>query len=209
MKVLAVGDIHTKTWIIDQVSKIIDVYDKVIFVGDYADDWGKQPIDTINTWKSLKAFQEKHPDKVELVIGNHDFAYLLSYYPHSGGFSPTTKMLLNTPENKDLKKWLGKIKIKVKVDGVTYSHAGYSESWTPQDGLWDDLSPLWIRPQDGANYKPYQVFGHTPSETCWEVQPNVWCIDTFSTFRDGTPFGDGTVLEITDGKTFTKIELEG
>ena len=207
-RVLAVGDIHTKTWIVNRVEKIADNYDRIVFVGDYADDWGKQPIDTINTWKRLKDFQDAYPKKAKFVIGNHDFAYLLSYYPHSGGFNPLTKLLLNDPENKALKKWLGAIKIKVKIDGVTYSHAGYSESWTPQDGLWNDFSPIWVRPNEAGNYLPKQVFGHTPSETCWEVQPTVWCIDTFSTYRDGTPFGDETVLEIIDGKTFTKIKLE-
>lgn len=37
-RVLAIGDIHTKTWIVDKVSKVIDDYDKVVFCGDYADD---------------------------------------------------------------------------------------------------------------------------------------------------------------------------
>ena len=55
MKVLAVGDIHTKIWIIDRVREIAENYDKIIFVGDYADDWGKQPMDTINTWKEYES----------------------------------------------------------------------------------------------------------------------------------------------------------
>ena len=101
-RVLAVGDIHTKTWIVDRVEKIADNYDRIVFVGDYADNWGKQPIDTINTWKRLKDFQDAYPEKAKFVIGNHDFAYLLSCYPHSGGFNPLTKLLLNDPENKPL-----------------------------------------------------------------------------------------------------------
>jgi len=206
-RVLAVGDIHTKTWIVDRVEKIADKYDRIVFVGDYADDWGKQPIDTINTWKRLKEFQDAHPEKAKFVIGNHDFAYLLNYYPHSGGFNSITKLILNDPENKALKNWLAAIEINIKIDGVTYSHAGYNESWAPEDGLWSDFSPIWARPNEAGSYLPNQVFGHTPSETCWEVQPTVWCIDTFSTYRNGMPFGDGTVLEIIDGKTFTKIKL--
>ena len=39
MKVLAVGDIHTKKWIVDKVDEIADNYDKVVLIGDYADEW--------------------------------------------------------------------------------------------------------------------------------------------------------------------------
>lgn len=213
-RVLAVGDIHTKTWIIDRVQKIADDYDKIVFVGDYADDWGKQPIDTINTWIALKDFHENNPEKVCLVVGNHDYIYINKTSTESGGYSTGTQFLLNLPDNYELKEWLKNIPVKVELDGTTYSHAGFSTGWDDNEkDLWRDDSPIWIRPDSisyGWTYKDNQVFGHTPSQTCWEVPSgeNVWCIDTFSTYRDGTPFGDGTVLEIIDGKTFTKIKLE-
>ena len=52
--VLAIGDIHTKNWIIEKVAKVMHDYDKVIFCGDYADDFSASPKDTINTWNALK-----------------------------------------------------------------------------------------------------------------------------------------------------------
>ena len=45
-------------------------------------------------------------------------------------------------------------------------------------------------------------------KTCQEIQPNVWCIDTFSTMPDGGLFGDGSVLEIIDGEKFSKAYLK-
>ena len=47
-----------------------------------------------------------------------------------------------------------------------------------------------------------QVVGHTPRRTCARLRadPEVWCCDTFSLFRDGRPIGDGTVLVVDDGK---------
>lgn len=207
MKVLAIGDIHTKAEIVDKAIALIDSYDKIVFIGDYADDWGKEPIDTINIWDKMRALKEKYPKKVHTIVGNHDFAYLLTHEPYSGGFNPVTKMLLNIPENKPIKKWLGATQIKVKIDGITYSHAGYTDAWEEGDGLWDSFSPIWVRPTDGVVYKPKQVFGHTPCNTCYEVAPSVWCIDTFSTYRDGQPIGDGTVLEIINGKKFNKVKL--
>ena len=210
-KVLAVGDIHTKTWIIDAVAKIADDYDEIVFVGDYADDWNKQPDDTIAAWRALKEFQDANKEKTHLVIGNHDYIYLHNTSTISSGYNRITQLLLNAKDNAELKQWLYTIPAVVYLNGVTYSHAGVTNTFEyecqGQWELWKDDSPIWARP----NYSIYrdmpQVFGHTPSETCWEVQPNVWCIDTFSTHRDGTPFGDQTVLEVVDGKTFTPIKL--
>lgn len=211
MRVLAVGDIHTKLWIIHEVRKIAENYDRVIFVGDYADDWGKEPMDTINVWRELRVFQKTCP-AVRLVQGNHDWAYTRDVGTSSGGYSVGTQFLLDLPDNKDLKEWLTNIPLTARVDGVTYSHAGITDEWNEnfdKVDLWSDISPLWVRPTDYLEYEQIpQVFGHTPSPTCWEVDKDIWCIDTFSTYPDGRPFGDHTVLEITDGKEFKKIKLE-
>lgn len=191
-----------------KVQKVIDNYDAVVFIGDYADDWGKEPQDTIDTWKMLRMLHMSYKDKIKLIIGNHDYAYLLNYIPNSSGFNPTTKLLLNTPENRQLLEWLSKIPITLEIDNVTYSHAGLSQEWEDDMPLWSDISPLWLRPDIAYYQKIPQVFGHTPTETCRELELNIWCIDTHSTYRDGTPIGDKTVLEIIDGKEFNIIKLE-
>lgn len=202
MKSLALGDIHTKTWIIDAAMKLVDDYDAIVFVGDYADDWDASPIRSLGTWQFLKYFQANYPDKVHILAGNHDYIYAHKTPSLQSGYNYVTQTLLNSPENKDLKDWLRDLPITLELDGVTYSHAGLTVSYTDGNELWDDRSPLWARPQS-ANYKAInQCFGHTPSKTCWEVKPNVWCIDTFSTYQDGTPIGDQTVLEILDGEKF-------
>lgn len=206
-KVLAVGDIHQKEWIIDKVSTIIEKYDKVVFVGDYADDFNSNPHDRIFIWKKMKNFKEQFQSKVELSVGNHDYVYLYKEYAgRYTGWNNIAQSLLNS--DIELKNWLIDIPLSINIDGITYSHAGFTKQWleshqTPLD--YD--GPLWVRPQDKIEYIENQVFGHTPSRTCWEVQPNVWCIDTFSTYKDGKPYGDGTVLEIINGKIFNKIIL--
>jgi len=211
-KVPAIGDIHTKIWIIEKVAKVINDYDKVIFCGDYADDFDANPQNPLNTWKSLKDLQTKYQNKVNLVLGNHDYIYVYDTNSMQTGYNPITQTLIDTPENKNLKKWLARLPIIIEIDSVTYSHAGITKEWSGAQnvsGLWNDVSPIWARPSNGISYKDIpQVFGHTPMNTCNEVQDNVWCIDTFSTYSDGTPFGDGSVLEIIDGKKFTKIYLK-
>jgi predicted MPP superfamily phosphohydrolase len=219
VKVLAVGDIHTKMWIIDAVRKIADEYDRIVFVGDYADDFNASPALSIQTWKELRSFSHSEP-KVKLVTGNHDYIYVNNTPTKQSGYNYVTQTLINAPENKGLKEWLRNLSIICSLDGVTYTHAGITESFDGERmdviGLWQDNSPLWARPGQfdwhGSKDEVYknipQVFGHTPSETCWEVQPNIWCIDTFSTYSSGDPIGDHTALEITDGKKFNKVKIK-
>ena len=107
MKILAVGDIHTKLWIIDEVEKLIDDYDAVIFVGDYADDFGKEATDSLAAWKKLWDLQYRHgPDKVKLVLGNHDYIYVNKTPTLQTGYDPVTHLAINSPANKYLKDWL-------------------------------------------------------------------------------------------------------
>lgn len=214
MKILAVGDIHTKTWIIDKVRLIADKYDAIVFLGDYADNWNAGPLSSIETWKHLKIFMDED-ERVRAVIGNHDFAYI---HPEiagrSSGWSPMTYALINSPDNEELRKWLLSLPVTVELDGVTFSHAGVTEDWSgglDVCTLWRETSPIWARPSKYGGAVTYknipQVVGHNASEQIWELKKDVWCIDTFSEYRDNTPIGDQTVLEITNGNKFKKITL--
>lgn len=64
--------------------------------------------------------------------------------------------------------------------------------------LWNDASPIWIRPQHGYNSlfkqdKYFQVIGHTPVEEPFH-RDNSLSLDTFSTYSDGTPFGNARLV---------------
>ena len=73
--------------------------------------------------------------------------------------------------------------------------------------LWHDLSPIWTRPQYHVTttmYKPeqyWQVIGHTPTEEPVDGS-NFVSLDTFSTHRDGTPYGNQKLV-IVDTVTHT------
>lgn len=67
--------------------------------------------------------------------------------------------------------------------------------------LWNDASPIWVRPQDGdiRLYDPehvFQVFGHTPTREIVKTDHWVSC-DTFSTTRNAKDFiGDCDLIII-------------
>lgn len=207
-KILAIGDVHCKDWIFDKVEKVADKYDKIVFCGDFCDDWGASAGDRIRTLE--RVYELNKDPKYSFVMGNHDLAYLLGQNLYKAGHNMTAQLLLDSPERKHLKELLKGMPITLEIDGVTFSHAGITEGWKGHerlDDLWHSNSPVWARPSTHTYKNVKQVFGHTPQETCIEIDDNIWCIDTFSTRPDGTPIGDYAVLEIIDGEEFNAVQL--
>ena len=106
------------------------------------------------------------------------------------------------------------IRHRHRIDNILFSHAGLTEIFVShflpdfdgdideliekinsfrRDELWCDASPIWARPQDGGieMYPPgyLQVVGHTPVRRMLE-QENMITLDVFSTYSDGTKFGN-------------------
>lgn len=123
MKTLFVGDIHTKTEIIEEVEKLIkedkDI-GKVIFVGDYVDDWKAVEKDNINVLNRIFDLKDSYSDKVHLLVGNHEFSYL--GYPCSGHIysKEVPKILLSRLKDLD---------VIYKTDDYTVSHGGITSLW--------------------------------------------------------------------------------
>ena len=74
--------------------------------------------------------------------------------------------------------------------------------WGLPGPLWADATELAADPLPGLR----QVVGHTPMSTCVRLLdderhpelPELWACDTFSTYRNGAPIGDGALLLIDD-----------
>ncbi|MCC5921374.1 MAG: metallophosphoesterase [Cyclobacteriaceae bacterium] len=74
MKILSIGDLHGKTlW-----QSFVDIkeFDHIIFMGDYVDDERIPDIQIIENLREIIAFKCAHPEKVSLLLGNHDMQYL-------------------------------------------------------------------------------------------------------------------------------------
>lgn len=86
MRALYIGDIHGKTdwkWVLSSVNE----FDKIVFVGDYVDSFTISSSAIIKNLRDIIAFKIKHPDKVELLLGNHDYAYVFNR-SFTSGFRP-------------------------------------------------------------------------------------------------------------------------
>jgi len=132
MQTLIVPDIHNK---IDKVDKIIQHVDveRIIFLGDYFDDFGDTPLDAERTAYWLKDSLSK-PNRVHLV-GNHDLAVMIDNpVTWCSGYTKQKSKAINRILNSY--HWR-QLKYYHKMDGWLLSHAGISAKFVKyfQDNL--------------------------------------------------------------------------
>ncbi len=216
-RVFVIPDVHLKPWMFTEASKLIKKgsYDAIVMLGDLVDDWGQDSNrDLYNeTFDEAISFVKAHQNTL-FCYGNHDISYVWELV--ESGYSWSMRDLVAErleeltsslpPENSAFLH---------SIDGVLFSHGGVTEKFVEyQFGLgwdipvkymlervsrmgpgqlWADESPIWARPQ---YYKMrlyskdvFQVVGHTPVKKPL-LEDNLLTLDTFSEYRDGTPYGD-------------------
>lgn len=84
MKYLFVGDVHNHKYIFEDVHQLDEKYkfDKIVFVGDYVDDWKTDNHNSLETLNIVINLKNTNPDKYFFTLGNHELSYL--GYPCSG-----------------------------------------------------------------------------------------------------------------------------
>ena len=223
MKVLVIPDVHLKPEIFDQAEDIMDSSDceLAVCLGDIVDDWGCRLHVKLyeETLDRAISFAEKYPNSV-FCYGNHDLAYLWGWDDHPG-YSTAAESVV-TEKFSDLENVLNspeQLTIIHRIDNCIFSHAGLIEDFVNAyfinekddleyvlssingygpDELWNDYSPIWTRPQDNLQKGLWpegylQVVGHTPVREVYE-EDGLLSTDTFSTYSDGTKFGEEKLL---------------
>jgi hypothetical protein len=122
MKHIIIGDLHGRdTWREVSVKK----YDKVVFLGDYVDSFTISNLAIYENLKDIIRLKKRNPNKIVLLLGNHDIQYL--YFPRyqCSGFRPTMQNQLTSlfNNNKDL------FQIAYQKGNYLFSHAGITNSW--------------------------------------------------------------------------------
>ena len=182
MKTIVIGDIHDKTVWKDIIEKEDD-FDKVIFLGDYFDTFEEvSTLDQIFNFKEICNFKRDNPNKVILLLGNHDYHYMRGIDEFYSGFNAFAKVDIGEVlfENKDITQI-----VHVK-DKFLFVHAGVGITWAkikninidsdkieqsindlfvnkPKEFKFDGIEssgnsitqgPLWIRPQSLIGQMP-------------------------------------------------------
>lgn len=129
MRIIVVGDVHgTIKWREIEPRQ----WDKIIFLGDYVDSFTVEDSQIVYNLNELINFKKNNPNKVVLLIGNHDNAYALKYdvkamtnrnisYDCSGHRSTIAPQLYKMySENMDL------FQATYQINNYLFSHAGLS-----------------------------------------------------------------------------------
>jgi hypothetical protein len=118
-------------------------WDKIIFVGDYADSYDIKGEDIVSNLEEIVLFAKTYPDLVVLLLGNHDVHYIVSNECCSG-YRGELRPELNRiyTENDDLFKaaYLDVYEEGDLVKKTLWTHAGVTEKWY-REALKDVNSP--------------------------------------------------------------------
>ena len=159
MKILIIPDVHGRSFWKEAVEQHMDECDKVIFLGDYVDPYEDEHItrkQAIATLDEIISFKRENPDKVVLLLGNHDAHYCLHGFVRSSRYDSSHGRKIR--ERFLSHKSLFKLAHEETVGGkrILFTHAGLMNSWversqevitdTSADGLNKLLdSPAGIR----------------------------------------------------------------
>ncbi|MFA5395492.1 MAG: metallophosphoesterase [Methanogenium sp.] len=161
MKILVIGDIHGRSnWkfkgdIIHLVKfpNLATDYDKYIFLGDYTDSFTETNAVILHNLKEIIQLKKNYPDKVILLLGNHDLQYMFNYKEHGcSGYRPEMYQELHQifNENKDL------FLPAYQIQNYLFTHAGVTTTWI-RKRLYEDESLLNLSIYDIINklFKDY------------------------------------------------------
>lgn len=248
MKVLFVGDVHNHYYIFKDIDRLDKEYnfDRIIFTGDYVDDWYTTNRESAETLDELFELKSSNPSKYTMCIGNHELSYM--GFPCSGHQYELEETIIHRlRDNINLLDLYAEVELeKDKIwicshSGITNDFA-YNELDRYGDNcigvlremnkdiksslpilqkcsyyrggdspyssfLWADKREMYSIFENSENLViPYQIVGHSPIKTISSANTKdneVWFIDTHSTYRDGSEFGDKSYLMWDD----TKFEI--
>lgn len=129
MKVLVCGDIHGRhKAVTNAFDKFLsEDYDKIIFTGDICDSHDANDNDIIRCWNIINTMIKAYPDKVIVLLGNHDIPYL-HFDPEkfrcSGFRSDLHKQLYFL-----LHPMRNKYKVAYGISNFLFTHAGVQYNW--------------------------------------------------------------------------------
>lgn len=153
--ILIVPDVHGRDfWL-----PALDYQGEVIFLGDFTDPYPQENFSEGHAYDGMKKiieFKKQNPDRVTLLIGNHE----MHYYHHKfacGRFNydyfQSYNQLLTSEENKDL------FRICKEVDNYLFIHAGLTKNWYDRHlADFDDLGDTLDEKLTNAFFTKMEIF---------------------------------------------------
>lgn len=154
-KIVAIGDVHGRTDWVHIVEKEFSKCDKIVFIGDYLDSFDISGEAQLQNLKNILQLKRDHPDNVVLLLGNHDYHYIVD--ERYSGYNPIFKLqfyevLVEAIKNKEIQ-----LSYYSPTNKVLFTHAGVSRKWLKMIELKEYLEPASLSDflNDLLIYKPY------------------------------------------------------
>ena len=168
MRIAVIGDLHGKNCWKKLIEGRFDNFDKIVFMGDYSDDsWitftDEEIVDNL---KDVIEFKKNHDDKVILLIGNHDFQYIVGYPTASRyrkSYAEEMHEIFN--KNDDIFKTI------YIENNYIFTHAGITNGWIEYiknkydikdiniDNVYDIVNIVYNNDKDDCNIASYRRGG--------------------------------------------------
>jgi hypothetical protein len=151
LRLVAIGDLHGRNcW--REVD--VDLYDKVVFMGDYVDSFTLSDRDIYTNLKKVIQLKRALPEKIVLLLGNHDIQYL--HFPifriagYRQSMQPKLADLFN--KNRDC------FQMAYQYKDYLFTHAGVTSFW------WHHFlkSPM-VQTMDIHKYSIAAILNHVES----------------------------------------------
>lgn len=150
-KVLIVPDVHGRVFWKDAADEKYADH-KIIFLGDYLDQYGFEGVGTdaevFENFKEIVEFKRSNPDRVVLLLGNHDIHYLDKSYACSrfnGG--------MYGEYHKFFESNIGLFSMAHVECGVLFTHGGVTCEWAKTEYGFDcdDIDKMCVTLNDRNN----------------------------------------------------------
>ena len=139
-KLLAVGDVHgTSYW--KQIVKNAKKDTIIVFIGDYFDSFDIGGDEQIANFKEILAFKKKNPERVILLIGNHEVHYISSLNQRYSGYQLGKAREIGQLLAPLIRR--GTLVACYQNNRFLFTHAGVSKTWFKTVGIDEnDKRPL-------------------------------------------------------------------
>lgn len=204
-RIIAIGDIHGCYYTMTDLIKECNIdfeNDTVVFLGDMCDR-GEHPLLTMSVIKQL---QEKHPNNVVALLGNHEDMmkqycsgedYNDIWFRNGGNVTNEQLQTVDISDRHSLLNWAFRLPLRYETEYFKFCHSGYwfegKDNYGYDRVLWDRDWMILERPHDNDD-RPI-IFGHTPHKEPTRYGKDL-CIDTGCVYYNYEGYGTLTACVI-------------